>query len=241
MEQQLLVVVDGLSEAPVPLESLETAYGLDRGDVPALLDVGKRAGLVQVLRTIDGDLAYSPFFGFENPELFAGLVERHGTDRLAEEFHSLRAKQGMPVDASTHPLLADAVARGLVMAPSVDLPDGTRQAFAALPYVPDKSLLTARKPVLDKALAVLACLRCAEYRGGYSSLSPAGLVAVIDKLLDPNRGFLNGTAPTNGSTSSCTGQASSPSAQTRSPAGPGRYRSSWIRRTTVRHCAWPET
>ncbi|MCA1712560.1 MAG: hypothetical protein LC789_13380 [Actinobacteria bacterium] len=190
LERQLLVVVDGLSAAPVPLEDLEDTYGLDGADVPRLLDVGRGAGLVQVLRTIDGDLAYSPFFGFENPDVFGDLVRDHGTGRLAEEFEALRAHQGLAITAQSHPLLVDAVARGLVMAPSVELPNGKQQQFAALPYVPDKSLLTARKPVLDKALAVLACLRCAQHDGGYTTLTASALLSVIDKLLDPNRGFL---------------------------------------------------
>lgn len=191
LEQQLLLVVDGLSAAPMPLEELEPRFGLDRSDMGALLDVGQGAGLVQVLKTIDGDLAYSPFFGFENPQLLGDLVRDHGPGQLADEFQALRERQGLAVDRDTYPLLADAVARGLVMAPSVDLPSGTAQAFAALPYVPDQTLLTTRKPVLDKALAVVACLRCAETHGGYSDLTPAGLVHAIDKLLDPNRGFLN--------------------------------------------------
>jgi hypothetical protein len=48
----------------------------------------------------------------------------------------------------------------------------------------------ARKPVLEKALAVLACLRCGQHFGGYNSLAADALVAVIDRLLDPGRGFL---------------------------------------------------
>lgn len=190
VEQQLLTVVEGLSITPLPLEELEQRLDLDRSDLPDLLEVGQGAGLIHVVRTIDGDVAYSPFFGFENPEQFATLVQEHGSDRLAEEFASLRAEQGLPVTAESFPLLADAVARGLIMAPAVQLPTGESQPFAALPYVPDRSLLTARKPVLDKALAVLACLRCAQNFGGFSSLDRQGLVNVIDKLLDPNRGFL---------------------------------------------------
>jgi hypothetical protein len=190
LERQLLVVVDGLSTAPVPLEELEDAYGLDGTDLPRLLDVGQGAGLVQVLRTIDGDVAYSPFFGFENPYALGDLVREHGSGRLAEEFEALRSHQGLAITPDSHPLLTDAVARGLVMAPSVELPDGRQQPFAALPYVPDRSLLTARKPVLDKALAVLACLRCAQHDGGHTTLTASALLSVIDKLLDPNRGFL---------------------------------------------------
>ena len=190
LEQQLLTVVDGLSATPLPLDELENELGLERADVPQLLEVGRGAGLVQVIRTIDGDLAYSPFFGFENPELLGELVQQHGPERLSVEFEALHAQQGLPISTTSFPLLTDAVARGIIMAPSVTLPDGSAQPFAALPYVPDRSLLTGRKGVLDKALAVVACLRCAQNYGGYSNLTPAGLVNVIDKLLDRNRGFL---------------------------------------------------
>jgi hypothetical protein len=64
------------------------------------------------------------------------------------------------------------------------------QPFATLPYVLSRELLTIKKPVLDKALAVIACLRCGQHFGGYSSLSADQLLHVINKLLDPNRGFL---------------------------------------------------
>ncbi|WP_253182769.1 hypothetical protein [Arthrobacter sp. SW1] len=191
LEQQLLIVVDGLAKKPVALEELESAYGLDRSDIPQLMDVASGAGLIRTLRTIDGDVAYSPFFGFENPELLDSLVTAHGPDRLIEEFAAVRARQGLELDPTKYPLLHGAVANGLVMAASVRLPDGKLQAFAALPYAADQRLLTSRKPVLDKALAVLACLRCAEHYGEYNTLSASGLINVIDKLLDPNRGFLN--------------------------------------------------
>lgn len=191
LEQQLLLVVDGLSQAPVPLELLEKTYGLDSAALPDLLEVGTGAGLVRTLRTIDGDIAYSPFFGFENPQTLEELVVQHGTDQLIAEFAAVRAKQGLELAPGSYPLLSQAVAGGLVMAPSVRLPDGTTRAFAAMPYISDKNLLTARKPVLDKALAVLACLRCAENYAEYNTLSPEALVSVINKLLDPNRGFLN--------------------------------------------------
>lgn len=189
-EQQLLVIVDGLARAPLPLDDLENRFGLDSAAVPSLIDVGTRSGLVRTLRTVDGDLAYSPFFGFENPAGLTELVNNHGSDQLMSEFALVRARQGLEINSSQHPLLTSAVAGGLVMAPTVQLPNGTMQAFAAMPYVSDKTLLSARKPVLEKALAVLACLRCAENHGEYNTLSADGLVNVIDKLLDPNRGFL---------------------------------------------------
>ncbi|MEV7068525.1 hypothetical protein AB0N97_37950 [Streptomyces collinus] len=62
-------------------------------------------------------------------------------------------------------------------------PDGTLQPFAALPYVLGRDLLRGRKPVLDKALAVLACLRCGQHFGGYTSLPGHALVDELQTLL----------------------------------------------------------
>ena len=191
LEQQLLLVVDGLAKAPLALESLEDSFNLDHAAVPRLLAVGQGAGLVTTMRTIDGDVAYSPFYGFENPEVLESLVTAHGSDQLITEFSAVRAEQGLAINPTDYPLLTGAVAQGLIMAPSVQLPNGSMQAFAALPYIADKKLLSARKPVLEKALAVLACLRCAGSAAEHNTLAPGALINVIDKLLDPNRGFLN--------------------------------------------------
>lgn len=190
LEEELVAVVHRLAAAPAPVEELVDELGLDKSDVPTLLDLGKNSHLVKLLRSRDGDLAYSPFYAFEKPKAVDELVAAHGSDRLAEEFALLHSCQGLPVNPAKTPLIADAVAKGFLLAPGVDRPEGVEQPFATLPYILSPELLTARKPVLEKALAVVACLRCGEHFGGYSDLSTDALVAVIDKLLDPNRGFL---------------------------------------------------
>jgi hypothetical protein len=43
------------------------------------------------MRTIDGDVAHSPFFGFEHPQPLESLVMEHGTDQLISEFAASRA------------------------------------------------------------------------------------------------------------------------------------------------------
>ena len=187
LEQELVAVVDRLAVSPVPAEELENELGLDRRDVPRLIEVGKASELVQGVSLIDGEVLYSPFFGFENPQVLADLLEHYGTGRIAEELQAVRMYQGLPVDTATYPALADAVARGFITAPSVRTPEGHDQPFATLPYVPDPRLLTVRKPVLEKALAVVACVRCGERFGGVTSTRAP--VLVLNALLDPNRGY----------------------------------------------------
>jgi hypothetical protein len=189
IEQQMIVVVDRLADGPIPVEELAQRVRIDRAALPHLLDVGESAQLIKKISLLDGDIAYSPFFGFENPGAIADLVTAHGSEQLATAFAQVRTHQGFPV-TDTEPLLQDAVARGLLLAPSVEQPSGTIQPFATLPYTLDRDLLRGRKPVLEKALAVVACLRCGQHYGGATHLSAAQLTNVIDKLLDPTRGFL---------------------------------------------------
>lgn len=187
LEEEMVALVDRLATSPVPEEDIEAELGLDHGDVPRLLEVGKSAELVKSVSLIDGDVLYSPFYGFENPDILAQLLTDHGSGRFGEDLAAVRAHQGFPLDAATHPALADAVSRGFIMAPSVLRPDKVEQPFAALPYVPDRALLTARKTVLEKALAIVACIRCGEHFGGVThTRSPA---SVLSALLDPNRKY----------------------------------------------------
>lgn len=188
-ESQMVVVVDGLSRTPVPMEELEARFGLDHAAVPGLLDLGKNAGLVRTVRTVDGDIAYSPFFGFENPAQIEQLATDFGTGQLVNDLAAVRQHQGLEI-GPRYPVLSQAVAAGLIMAPSVRRPDGATSAYAALPYFADQRLLTVKKPVLEKALAVLACLRSASTYAEFNRLPATALVPAIDKLLDPNRGFL---------------------------------------------------
>ncbi|MFI6448521.1 hypothetical protein [Kitasatospora sp. NPDC050543] len=189
-EEQMVLLVDYLADGPVPEEEAASKVGLDSARLPSLLEVGERSGLVKRIQVPDGDVLYSPFFGFENPQVIAELVRDHGADELAQAFAAVRGEQGLPV-GDHQPLLQDAISRGLLLAPAVELPNHTLQPFAALPYSLDQELLRSRKPVLEKALALLACLRCGQHFGGATNLPPDALVDVINKLLDPNRGFLN--------------------------------------------------
>lgn len=183
LEEEILTVVNQLARGPVAAESLVEVTGIEAADLDAVMRLGTEAELIKSVRGLDGTILYSPYTSFENPALLSTLAEEHGSDRLLAEFQALRAHQGLAVTADTHPLLHDAIGRGLLVAPSVELPGaaGQRQPFATLPYTLDKELLLGEKPVLDKALAVIACVRCGEQFGGYSNLPDP--VMAVNKLI----------------------------------------------------------
>jgi len=172
LEEELLAVVNHLAMSPIASDSLVETVGVEKSDVDRLLALGTDSQLIKAVSGVDGTILYSPYTAFEQPELLSDLAEKHGSEQLQSEFAALKARQGLAVTPESHPLIHDAIARGLIMAPSVHLPGGkAEQPFATLPYTLDKDLLRGQKPVLDKALAVIACVRCGEEFGGYSSLS----------------------------------------------------------------------
>ncbi|MEQ1699960.1 MAG: hypothetical protein ABMA25_07615 [Ilumatobacteraceae bacterium] len=181
LEEEMVAVVDQLASGPFPAEMLVERVGVDPSDVERILQLGSDSHLIKSASGVEGTILYSPFTAFENPALLSELAEKHGSDQLLAEFDALRNRQGLAVSPDRFPLLYDAVGRGLLLAPSVKLPTGGDQAFATLPYTLDRNLLLGEKPVLDKALAVVACIRCGEEFGGYSDL-PSALNA-INKLL----------------------------------------------------------
>ncbi|GAB3438981.1 hypothetical protein GCM10027517_11860 [Phycicoccus ginsengisoli] len=182
LEQEVVAVVDRLARSPLAVEGLTEVVGIETSDVDRVLDLGTQAQLIKSVTSVDGTILYSPYTAFENPALLNDLAAKHGSDRLAEEFALLKDRQGLSVRPDKHPLLYDAIGRGLIIAPSVELPGGAGdQPFATMPYTLDKTLLIGEKPILDKALAILACVRCGEEFGGFNNLSNPWFA--VNKLL----------------------------------------------------------
>lgn len=181
LEEEVVAVIDRLARGPLPAEMLANTVGVEATDVDRILKLGDDSQLILSVAGVDGRILYSPFTAFENPGLLNEMAEKHGGDRLLTEFEALRGRQGLAVTADRYPMLVDAIGRGLLLAPSVELPNGTQQPFATLPYTLDRELLVGEKPVLDKVLAVVACIRCGEDFGGYSDLPSAEFA--INKLL----------------------------------------------------------
>lgn len=187
IEEELVTVVDRLTRGPIPLDSLTTDLGIDRSDIDTLYRLGVDTSVFKTIETSDGSLLYSPYMAFEHPEAIYDSVVNHGSGELAEALVKVTGYQGYPVISTMEPVLADAVARGIVAAPAVMLPDHQLQPFAALPYAFDRRLTRDRKPVLDKALAIVACVRCGQHYGGATSARDA--VLVLEALRD--REYLN--------------------------------------------------
>jgi hypothetical protein len=189
LERQLLAGVDALSQSPVPADELSAALGVDGRTEQRLRAVGEGAELVRYLQLRDGtELAVTPLYVFESPDALAGLFEHHASERVSEAWERVRAHPGYPLLLNGREAVVEEMVRsGLVQAPTVVGADGRKRAFVVLPYGLDPAYLTTKKQVLERALVLIACVRCGEISGGATSIRmPDRLLAA---LMDPTRDY----------------------------------------------------
>lgn len=177
LEEGLLASIEQLSYGPRPLEDLVVAPDARS----KIVTLGEAAESIRIV-TVRGDqIACSPFFAFEHPEQMAQVMEELTVEPVREAYEQVRRYQGLPL--SMHRVgdtLRRLVGAGLMAGPAVQRPDGTMEQFAVAPYGHSQELLTIRKALLDKALAIVAAVRTGQHFGGITRL--ADPQALLHKL-----------------------------------------------------------
>lgn len=182
IEKSLIQTVDELSFGPRRVAELD----IDPSARERVLDLGREAEAIQIIVVGGEEVAHSPFFAYEHPEAMGEVLSSLEIDSVRAAFAELRGYQGLPIEKSAHPeVVRGLVAAGLVAAPMLEDPSGHEQGFAVAAYgLGRPDLLTIRKPVLDKALAILSAIRLGEHFGGITSLRWP--VAILRRLQDPS-------------------------------------------------------
>jgi len=189
LEVQFLTILDKLARAPLLAQNLSTEVGADPRADQRLRTIGETAELIRFYPLRDGtEVATSPLHAFEHPDRLVTLFEQYSADRVREAFNDIRSQPGFPVLMNnSQPIVEDMVRLGLIPAPTVVGADQQERAFAIILYGFDSTYLTSKKQVLDRALALIACVRCGEVSGGRTPIGmPDKLLAA---LMDPNRNY----------------------------------------------------
>lgn len=168
LERATMLIIDRLTVAPVPLETLAVDLGLSAVDMQTVVDIGDLGGY---LRQYDSPkdripILYAPLFTEENPETLLNFVAKNpGTHSQIEAvFRAARAQPGSPISTleRTNPLVLELVNENILRAPAI-VSSGGAQSFAFAPFK-----TTQPRAILEKARIILACVR---YGEGYSSIT----------------------------------------------------------------------
>lgn len=181
VEESLVATVEQLSHGPRRVAELD----VDPAARDMVLALGRDAEAIQVATIGGEEVAHSPFFAFEHPDAMEAVLATHDVVDVRRAFEELRSYQGVPIDKSKNAVvLQGLVDAGLVAAPALKDPDGRERAFAIAAYGLRRSdLLVIRKPVLDKARAIISSVRMGEHFGGFTKLRLP--VLFLRRLQDP--------------------------------------------------------
>lgn len=166
IESSLVAAIDDLSLGPRLVADLE----IDPAARKAVLELGEAAEAIKVV-TIRGEaVAHSPYFAYEHPELVSDALTQLDVAQVRAAFERVREHQGERVASGPNDVLNQLIAAGLMAGPSVANPSGIVVPFAVAPYGLPPDLLTVKKSLLDKAMAILASVRMGETEGGMTNL-----------------------------------------------------------------------
>jgi hypothetical protein len=119
------------------------------------------------LSPVDGStVSYSPLYHDENPAAFLRLFDKFPHADVSTILRSIREYQGKPVDAISHPILCEAIRTGCIPTPSVDS-SGGKKYFA---FTPVQGVGKLEKCLLEKARALVACVRYGQHYAGMTRI-----------------------------------------------------------------------
>jgi hypothetical protein len=176
-----------LANGPRGLESIRKQTGLKKQQLSLIREVGTAGGYFSEYAPDQETepVVFSPLYWEENPEQTFELLNRWGGDRVSSAIKRVRASQGLPLpdgSASTSEedqILIEAMVAGLLPSPEVASRKGAKR-FAFTPYNGQIGLENYERAILQKARAILACVRYGQYFGSVTRIGDPA--AIIDAL-----------------------------------------------------------
>ena len=168
IEQAAVVVLDDLLMAPQRERDIKKKHNIDANAFKIITDVGKSGAFYKTyISPVDGStVAFSPLYHDENPEVFLKLFDKFPDSDVSKILRSIRAYQGKPIDNISDPILCEAIKTGCIPTPSVNSTGGKKH-FA---FTPVQGVGILEKSLLEKARAIVACVRYGQHYAGVTRI-----------------------------------------------------------------------
>ncbi|HZI08157.1 MAG TPA: hypothetical protein VEZ71_29325 [Archangium sp.] len=179
-EIALTQALDQVITRPMPLSKLDSITALGKSDRAAVIEVAANAAVLDAIQEQD-PIYYSPLLWEVDPKRLAAFMKVCNQSTFATLIERVRAKPGTDFTKAIDPLVLQAVRGGILPSYRVTSTAGER-VYAFVPY--GGRLLTeeAQKTILDKARAIVACLRYGNEAATITRIfSPH---AILRKLMD---------------------------------------------------------
>jgi hypothetical protein len=193
IEQVSVQLLDDLAKSAVPEAEIRSRYSIACQDFDLVKALGEAGSYLRSYQSpADGaNVLYSPVFWDENPEALFELLKKYPADEIAQAIAGVRAYQGYPIVDLKKPsssrkdaIILEAMDVGILPTPSVESTGGKKH-FAFTPYSGGIALTVQERAILDKARAILACIRYGQHFASITRVRKP--LSIINALEDRKR------------------------------------------------------
>lgn len=182
VERAAVEMLHHVAAVPRAKESLQESFGLDTKSFDLVLSIGSAGALLETYEDDDGEpIIYSPLTIEENPKPLIELSKKFPDDEVVKALAAVRRQQGLPEGvgaAKSNPVIVEAILAGVLAPVRIQTDDGERRFL----FAPRGQVPAAEKVILDKARAILACVRCGQHFADVSRVfDPGALLRALRK------------------------------------------------------------
>lgn len=183
-EQAIIHTLDSLIESPKDISDLEPLLDLNKSDLAAVLELGTNSAIIE---SVDDQkrVYFSPLLWDVSPKKLANFLKAASTTSFGDILKKLK-KPGSDVTGTKDPLIAQAISGGILPSYGVKSTGGPR-VYSFTPYTGGLLGSESQKTVLDKARALVACLRYGSEAATITRIRNP--LAILSALTDPMRDY----------------------------------------------------
>lgn len=197
-EQLSIDLLCKLSRSPENVDALRNSTGAENSLLERSLDIGRRGSYVSIYRSRSRDIALSPTFFSENPEMYADMVAGAGASQVKKLLKLIQKAQGIPFSiikrnkevAGTKltdeelALLTRLAQDGAVKPPSINTTYSGENFFLFTPTPSGAALAPTKRDIYEKAMAIVSSIRQGQFLADkYRIRSPGAVLYTLKRDL----------------------------------------------------------
>lgn len=184
-EEALIYTLDEVVKAPTTLSSIQSLSDLTKNDRGAVIELGSNAGLIDSVDE-EQNIYYSPLLWDVSPGKLAAFLKIATKTKFNDLITEIMERPGTDLTNAEDPLIIQAIRAGILPSYNV-VSTGGQRVYSFAPYTGYLVSLDAEKTILDKARALVACLRYGSEAATVTRIRYPSLI--LNALTDISRNY----------------------------------------------------
>ena len=162
VEQASISLLENVASFPQAEVLLKGSLGLNDKDFGLILEIGTSGLLIEKYDDNGQNILYSPLTVEEKPDALLKLAQQYPEDNIVVALKNVQRYQGTPIEnlKGQNKIFAEQAMRLGVLCPVQIVSGATAKAFL---FTPRGGLRKEERVILEKARAILACVRFGEH------------------------------------------------------------------------------